>query len=316
MNWTDWVWWAIGLGLGFLLGRRGMKAAVAAVTRDHLAAVEAARSETQALRSQLEQTQLAYSLAAEMSQLKGGFLARISHELRSPLSGVIGLHQLILNGLADSPEEERDFVQQSYDSALKMVKLLDEIIDVAKTEHGTAHLDFQPVNLANLMHDVYRLTHLQASNRNLRLFLPTVDPIWHLQADPRRIRQVLVNLVDTAIAYASEGQVQLFMEVFPDAQMVRLWVEDPQLIRVTQEPIDLVPETPISMPTTAYPGTKSRLMQAAQVPFPSAGLTLMMSRSLIQQMDGQLDILPGQLPADPVRICCMMPLITLEEDLN
>lgn len=316
MNWTDWVWLAVGLGLGFLLGRRGKKLALAAATRDHLAVLEAAHAEIQALRSHVEQTQLAYSLAAEMSQLKGGFLARISHELRSPLSGVIGLHQLILNGLADSPEEEQEFVQQSYSSTLKMVKLLDEIIDVAKTEHGTAHLDFQPVNLANLMHDVYRLTHLQASNRNLRLLLPTVDPIWHLQADPRRIRQVLVNLVDTAIAHASEGQVQLFMEISPDAKTVRLWVEDPQLIRATQEPIDLVPDTPISIPTTAYQGTKPQLIQAAQGPFPSAGLTLMMSRSLIQQMDGQMDVLPGQAPGDPVRICCMMPLITLEEDLN
>jgi signal transduction histidine kinase len=84
-------------------------------------------------------------MAKEMSQFKAGFLARTSHELRSPLSSLIGLHQLILADLCDSPEEAREFVAQANASALKMVKLLDEVIAVSKTEHGTNRLELRSV---------------------------------------------------------------------------------------------------------------------------------------------------------------------------
>src|SRR4028118_557337 len=108
---------------------------------------EADQEDLQPLREKLKQTQLAYEMAKEMSQFKAGFLARTSHELRSPLSSLIGMHQLILSDLCDSPEEAREFVAQANASALKMVKVLDEVIAVAKTEHGTNQLEIQPLRL-------------------------------------------------------------------------------------------------------------------------------------------------------------------------
>ena len=79
--------------------------------------------EIEALKEELKQTELALQMAAQMSQFKGGFLARTSHELRSPLSSLIGLHQLIVSDLCDDPEEEREFVAQAYQYALKLMGL-------------------------------------------------------------------------------------------------------------------------------------------------------------------------------------------------
>ena len=64
-------------------------------------------SEIDQLKNELRQIQLAYALQRQISHFKGGFLARISHELRSPLSQLTSLHQLILNDLCEDPQEER-----------------------------------------------------------------------------------------------------------------------------------------------------------------------------------------------------------------
>ncbi|HAA29801.1 MAG TPA: histidine kinase, partial [Cyanobacteria bacterium UBA8553] len=111
----------------------------------------------QPLKEELKQTQLAYQMAQQISQFKGGFLARTSHELRSPLSSLIGMHQLILNDLCDSPEEEREFVAQANNSAKKMVKLLDELIAVAKMEHGKTRLETRSLPLTKVFEDVHIL---------------------------------------------------------------------------------------------------------------------------------------------------------------
>ena len=69
-------------------------------------------NEIDELKEELKQAQLAYQMAAQMSQFKAGFLARTSHELRSPLSSMIGLHQLILSDLCESPEEQKEFIKE------------------------------------------------------------------------------------------------------------------------------------------------------------------------------------------------------------
>ncbi|HBE52947.1 MAG TPA: sensor histidine kinase, partial [Cyanobacteria bacterium UBA11369] len=93
--------------------------------------------EISALKEELLRTQLAYRMATEMCQFKAGFLARVSHELRSPINSLIGLQQLILSDLCEDPAEEREFVAQANASALRMVALLDAILNVARTEYGT-----------------------------------------------------------------------------------------------------------------------------------------------------------------------------------
>jgi len=78
------------------------------------------------------------------------------------------VHQLILSDLCDRAEE-RKFLAQAHESALKLVKLMDEILNVARTEHATNHLEIQPLQLAQVLQEVYDLTHLLAANSNFPL---------------------------------------------------------------------------------------------------------------------------------------------------
>lgn len=263
------------------------------------------------LKEELKQTKLAYEMAKEMSQFKGGFLARTAHELRSPLSSLIGMHQLILSDLCDSPEEAREFVAQANTSALKMVKLLDEVIAVSKIEHGSNRLEILSLPLAQVFEEVFSLTYLQAANNNLQFDIVPPDPELHVLADPRRFRQLLVGIVDTAIAQLSErkeGSIKVTGAGFPETKQVRVWIDVQSPTSAWSEAVDLLSTTPEAE------------KHASKISEFSPGLTLLMVQALIEVMQGQLEVLP--VPDDEraasldtehfVRLQCSMPLATPE----
>ncbi|MGK7926305.1 MAG: sensor histidine kinase, partial [Spirulina sp.] len=132
--------------------------------------------ELETLKTELEQTKLAYQMAAQIGLFKSGFLARTSHELRSPLNSLLGLHQLILADLCESPEEEREFVKQAHEAALKLIKLLDDIIYVSKVEYGFTRVEIHPFPLTEVFGELQRLIHLQAANRSYELEIDYPEP--------------------------------------------------------------------------------------------------------------------------------------------
>lgn len=235
-----------------------------------------------ALSEQLKLTNAAYHLAAEMSQFKAGFLARISHELRSPLNSLIGLHQLIISDLCESPEEEREFVQQAHTSALKLVGLIDEILNVSRTEYGTNRLDIQPLQLAEILSQVYDLTHLQAANRNHRLTIETPAPEIFVLADPRWLRQVLLNLVDTPLKYPEPINVRVSVHLDPATEYVNIWVEDERPAEALSEPIDLL---------KGISGEDKEPLPLNEDFTLSPGLSLMMSQTILELMKGHLEVI-------------------------
>jgi len=268
------------------------------------------QADIEPIKEELKQTQLAYEMAKEMSQFKGGFLARTAHELRSPLSSLIGMHQLILSDLCDSPEEAREFVAQANISALKMVKILDEVIAVSKTEHGTNRLEILSVPLAQVFEEVQRLIHMQAANSNLQFEVVPPDPEIHVLADPRRFRQVLVGIVDTTIAQLAdrkEGSIKISGACSPESKEVRIWIDVQSPTTAWSEAVDLLSTTPEAQ------------KQAGETKELSPGLTLLMVQTLVEVMQGRLEVLPvsdeqsASCATDNfIRLQCSLPLATPE----
>ncbi|NES25271.1 MAG: HAMP domain-containing histidine kinase [Symploca sp. SIO3E6] len=261
------------------------------------------------LQEELQQTQMAYEMAKHMSQFKAGFLARTSHELRSPLSSLMGMHQLILSDLCDSPEEERDFLAQANTSAQKMVKLLDEVIAVAKTEHGTNRLDNQPVELNKVFDEVDDLTYLQAANRNLQLEIVSPESKTYILADPRRFKQALLALVDTAISQMEDGSIKVWTTLSPKAEDVYIWIDIQAPNPVWSEAVDTLSTTPEIEESTAATTTIS------------PGLNFLMAQTLIEAMQGNLQAVtvseeerPSNAASDHnlTRLQYTMPLTTPE----
>ncbi|MBW4666661.1 MAG: hypothetical protein KME60_04265 [Cyanomargarita calcarea GSE-NOS-MK-12-04C] len=150
----NWVYLVAGIALG--MGFRSLFARLKVSSNSSVASV-VDKQDMSTLEQQIKQTQLAYDMAQEMGQFKAGFLARTTHELRSPISQLISLHQLILSDLCENPAEEREFIAQAHNSANKLMKLIDEILKIARIEHGTNKLDIQPLQLAQQLQEIYQL---------------------------------------------------------------------------------------------------------------------------------------------------------------
>lgn len=256
-----------------------------------------ADEEIRSLRSQLQQAQLACLMAQEMSQFKAGFLARVSHELRSPLSNLMGLHQLILADLCDDPAEERDCISQAYEATLRLVNLLDRLIDVSKVDYGGTRMKMQPLQLCQVMKAVENLTQLQAKNRNLRLQVQLPAPNVYVLVDPDRFTQVLLSLVDTPIALMTEGSINVSTQVASEAGLVLIRIEDDRPAGTWSEPLDLLKSAPDPL----------RLIDSSLSP----GIKLLMNYTLLDLMGGRLDLLsvPSQeSPSTLTQLQCSIPL--------
>jgi len=297
---------AIGTAIGHWVWRRSRLANSKAQVR-----TQVIEQEIERLTEQLHQTELAYYLATEASQLKGGFLARTSHELRSPLNGMIGMHQLILADLTDGPEEEREFVAQANASALKLVKLLDDVIDVARVEHGTSKLEMQPVQLAKLLEEVHRLTYLQAKNRNLQLQVAAVPADLYLQTDPQRLRQVFVSLIDSAIAHTDEGSVMLDVQSVTQGNCT-IQIQTPLLPEVWLNDRG----QPLQTHDKVAALDKATVLAEANRPFPTPSFAYAVGRSLLQAMQGRLEVITrGDVP-NSAQIYCVIPVVTQEASID
>lgn len=263
-------------------------------------------SPIQADTQSLQSLQLAYHMAAEMSRFKGSFLARTSHELRSPMSGLIGMQQLILADLCDDAAEERDFIQQANEAALRMVKVLDDVIDVAKVEHGVSEITLQPVQLNLVLLNLYTATHLQAQNRNLQLHIPAVNETLYAMADPRRLQQVLIHLVDSAIANLEDGSITVLLGAV-DSTSIQLWIDQPIPLNVWSQPLEFLPLA-IAPLESILENTleKAAIVQQANTPFPSLSFVRLLAEKLLVSMDGSLEILSpsDSLALNQTRIQC------------
>ena len=234
------------------------------------------------LEKELKQTRLAYQMAIQMSNFKATFLARTSHELRSPLSSLIGLHQLILSDLCESPEEQKEFIAQAYQSALKLMKLIDEIVTVAKTEYGTNRLILETISLERLFDYVYKLTHLQAANRNLKLHITSPEKPLAVYADHARLVQSIVNLIDSGISLMKEGSIEVSADSLPESNLNRIIIELDCPLEVWQK------EITSSEPTTKIDLDKIKTNNREITLSP--GMKILLSQTLLETMGGSLEI--------------------------
>lgn len=226
--------------------------------------LEAARNEAQA------------SLAA-----KERFLANMSHELRTPINGILCASNLVLEDLADD-DPHREFNSIIQDSAGSLLRLLNDILDVAKIESGKFTIERVPFDLANLVDQVAALMRPQAEDRGLSLRIDSrLEPQdRHLVGDPTRIRQVLVNFVSNAVKFTEDGEVRLSVEILERR-------EDELVVSI------LVKDTGIGMTPEQLDGIFDRFVQADDSTtrrFGGTGLGMSLSREISRLMGGEIEV--------------------------
>ncbi len=177
------------------------------------------QQELQKVNEQLVQKQLELEESGQQaevaSQLKSEFLANTSHELRTPLNSMIGFLRLVLDGMVDDPEEQRDFIQEAHRSALHLLNIINDVLDIARIEAGKLEMELVAINLAELCQDVEGFLGPSAEQKSLYLEIapfPTQDALM-VYGDYQRILQVLLNLVGNAIKFTPDGGITVSVEV-------------------------------------------------------------------------------------------------------
>ena len=235
--------------------------------------------------------QLAYQRLLALERFKSGFLARTSHELRSPINTIVSLHQLILEDLCDSPEEEKEFIAQSKAAALKMLALFDQIAAVSKLDVGREPPQLEAVDLGFVLPEVEMFTALQAANQNVRYTVDLPDQEIEVYTDPRWLKNILVSLMQDAIAYSKT--LRLFVEQRNKAVAVVIECDRPAAD--LQAELDSIPNT-VDPPHDPYAGTSADLLVGSQLAIDnihlSTGLVLATAHTALPLIKGEFSIQP------------------------
>ena len=118
---------------------------------------------------------------AELSHVKTEFLATTSHELRTPLNSILGFSRLILDGLCDSRDEERELLRDVYSSAEHLLSIVNDLLDVAKIEAGKLRLTPDAFDLKSVIQEAKAVVGVQAAGKHLTLVMrPRLFPfpLW------------------------------------------------------------------------------------------------------------------------------------------
>lgn len=155
--------------------------------------------------------------AEAANRAKSAFLASISHEIRTPMNAILGMLELTL-ARRELPADGREQIQIAQASALSLIRLIDDILDVSKMEAGQFDLLPQPASLRALTDDVVRLFALSAEGKGVKLSAQVSDAVApaHM-VDPLRFRQLLNNLVSNALRFTEHGHVTISLDAPPSS---------------------------------------------------------------------------------------------------
>ena len=237
----------------------------------------------------------------ELSRVKDEFLAHTSHELRTPLNAILGFTKLILDGLCQSREEERELLGDVLESAQHLLGIVNDVLDIARIEAGKLKLTVERVEMRPLFEQVLVVVRVQADAKSIRIVDETgAAPLPPVHGDAHRLRQVLINLLGNAVKFTDEGWVSLRASTGAVAGHLQVEVQD----------------TGIGIPRDKQTNVFEKFKQV-DTSFTrrhgGSGLGLAISRRLVEMMGGTIALeSPGPGLGTTVRFT--VPLETPVED--
>lgn len=141
----------------------------------------------------------------QLDRLKDEFVLTASHELRSPLTSVQGFAELLMLDRDSLTPSQRETVEIILDNCRHLVRLLNDLLDLARSDAGRLSLQPQPTEVAPLIDDVVRTMRAQTEAGNQSLTAGIQPGLPLINVEPDRIRQILVNLITNAHEYSPEG---------------------------------------------------------------------------------------------------------------
>jgi|GEM_PF-2229017 len=216
--------------------------------------------------------------AERHNALRDQFVANISHELRSPLSGILGMtHLLERSGLSAQQSEYATLLD---DSATTLLAIVDDLLDISRIEAGHFKMVHERFQLLPLLEKTVDFLALHAHEKGIDLLLHYDEVPDVVVGDPTRVRQLVTNLVSNAVKFTTEGRVDVALSAERDAN-------DADGVRYTLRVVDTGPGIPqdfvdrIFLPFSQADPSSSRQQGGT-------GLGLAIAKEIAHRMDGAL----------------------------
>ena len=162
----------------------------------------------------------------EVDRMKEEFVSIVSHELRTPLTSIRGSIQLVLGEPGSVPDQEhRGLLQIALNNCERLVRIINDILDVSKIESGNLLLHKKPVNVADLVRQSIDVVSGAARNANVGVGAKLPADLRPVMVDPDRIVQAIVNLLSNAVKFAPTGST-VTVAATGSEQMVTITVSD------------------------------------------------------------------------------------------
>jgi len=229
-----------------------------------------------------EELQKAREGALSADLAKSNFLANMTHEIRTPMIGVLGMTELTL--ATQLTPKQREYLEMVRHSAGSLLEILNDILDYAKIETGVLELADQPFDLPATVEDAIRVFHPLAEKKGIKLsWYVAKDAPASLMGDASRLRQILVNLVGNAVKFTDMGMVRVEVTLansgkVADGQVSLLFSVQDTGIGIPQDKLGAIFDS-----FTQADGSTSRRYQGA-------GLGLSIFKHLVDMMGGEVGV--------------------------
>jgi PAS domain S-box-containing protein len=239
-----------------------------------------------------EELRQAKDEAEAANQVKSEFLATISHELRTPMNGIMGMTELL--SMTPLTSEQQEYTEIVKHSAKILLSLVNDILDFSKIEARRLELEYRDFHLTELIKQTIALFAPQAQEKGVALhcdIAPEVPPMF--RGDPDRLRQVLVNVVGNALKFTAHGEVVLEVKNEEAAWKRALSPQDYNRL------IFFVRDTGIGIPANRLGRlfkVFSQIDSSTTRQYGGVGLGLAISKRLVELMGGEIGVesIPGQ----------------------
>jgi predicted ATPase/signal transduction histidine kinase/CheY-like chemotaxis protein/tRNA A-37 threonylcarbamoyl transferase component Bud32 len=227
--------------------------------------------------------------AQAANQAKSTFLANMSHELRTPLNAILGFSQLISRSQS-LPSEHQDNLGIITRSGEHLLTLINQVLDLSKIEAGGTTLNEMSFDIYRLLNDLEDMFQLKAEDKGLQLlFERTPDVPQYVRTDEVKLRQVLINLLNNAIKFTSEGGVSVRVRSVignrEDSSNYQLPITNYQLQFEVEDSGAGIAEEELDSLFEAFMQTKT-----GQQSQEGTGLGLPIARSFVQLMGGEITV--------------------------
>ncbi len=229
---------------------------------------------------------------AELERTKADFMAMLVHDLRSPITGIKSVIEYFLEDGRSSGlrVEHMELLESSHESAVRMLELINDLLDLSKYEAGSMSLDKQSIPPMRMVEQNLKQMELQFKQKNVTLKVEQKDGVRDVWADEGKIGQVLVNLLSNAFKFTPGGG-SVTVTVEPFAPHEDSLTESGDFVRVTVADSGVgIPQSELSMLFDRY----KQLSTAKKTKHKGTGLGLAICKLIVEAHGGQMSVVSEQ----------------------